>query len=70
MRASAFVCFSCMARTVKPLLGVPPEKIHVVYCDAGINRVEEFTEDDLPLKLTPTGGGGRRCKGPMPWLFP
>lgn len=30
----------------------------VIYCDARIANVEEFSSDDLPLQLHPKGGGG------------
>ncbi len=30
----------------------------VIYCDSRVTGVEEFTQDDLPLKLNPRGGGG------------
>lgn len=36
--------------------------VTVIYCDTRINRVEEFTQDDLPLNLTAVGGGGTRGK--------
>jgi predicted metal-dependent peptidase len=35
-----------------------PERIYVVYCDAGVQKVEEFTEDDLPIEFHAPGGGG------------
>lgn len=37
---------------------VRPEKVHVIYCDAEINAVEEFTPDQYPVKLQVKGGGG------------
>lgn len=35
-----------------------PTKVHVVYCDERVNHVDEFGEEDYPVKLTPYGGGG------------
>jgi predicted metal-dependent peptidase len=35
-----------------------PERIFVVYCDAAVQKVEEFTADDLPIALQAPGGGG------------
>jgi predicted metal-dependent peptidase len=32
--------------------------IRVIYCDASVAGEETFTNEDLPLKLTPKGGGG------------
>lgn len=37
---------------------LPISTVKVVYCDAEVNRVEDFTKDDLPLKLKACGGGG------------
>lgn len=37
---------------------VRPEKIHVIYCDAAVNHVEEFTPDQYPVMLEARGGGG------------
>ncbi len=33
-------------------------RVTVLYCDTEINRVEEFTSDDLPLRLQAVGSGG------------
>jgi len=35
-----------------------PEKVTVIYCDAAVNAVDEYTPDDFPVRLTPHGGGG------------
>ncbi len=45
-----------------------PEKVTVLYCDWDIGGTEEFTPDDLPLKLTPVGGGGTSFKPVFNWL--
>lgn len=37
---------------------VRPEKVVVIYCDAQVGNVEEFTPDQYPVSLKPTGGGG------------
>jgi predicted metal-dependent peptidase len=37
---------------------VRPEKVTVIYCDAQINHVEEFTPDQYPVGLKAKGGGG------------
>jgi predicted metal-dependent peptidase len=44
-----------------------PEKIHVVYCDADVNKVETF---DRPsdLVLSPCGGGGTDFRPPFDWV--
>ncbi|SRR6266481_1200285 len=34
-----------------------PESIHVVYCDAAVQSVQEFGPDE-PVELSPQGGGG------------
>ena len=35
-----------------------PEKVFVIYCDAEVNHVDEYTHEDLPVKLIGYGGGG------------
>lgn len=35
-----------------------PEEVAVIYCDAKVQHVDMYTPDDLPVKLTPHGGGG------------
>ena len=37
---------------------VRPEKVHVIYCDAAVNHVEEFTPDMYPVMFEARGGGG------------
>lgn len=33
-------------------------EIKVIYCDSSIKGIEDFTQDDLPIKLNARGGGG------------
>lgn len=40
----------------------------VLYCDAEIANVEEFTTDDLPLRLNPKGGGGTDFRPAFKWV--
>lgn len=47
---------------------VAPECIHVVYCDAAVQKVDEYTADDLPLKASPAGGGGTDFRPPFRWV--
>ena len=35
-----------------------PESVTVIYCDSEVNHVDTYEPDDLPIKLTPHGGGG------------
>ena len=35
-----------------------PESVTVIYCDARVNHVDTYEPEDLPIKLTPHGGGG------------
>jgi predicted metal-dependent peptidase len=46
---------------------VQPELIHVVYCDAAVQGVEEFGPSE-PIKLSPKGGGGTDFKPPFRWV--
>jgi len=36
---------------------VQPEKIHVIYADAAVNKTEDYGAGEM-IKLTPCGGGG------------
>ncbi len=47
---------------------VRPERLYVVYADAAVQRVEEYTADDLPLKLEPRGGGGTDFRPAFAWV--
>lgn len=44
-----------------------PEKVHVIYCDAAINRVDEYTPDDLPITAKVIGGGGTSFRPVFDW---
>lgn len=39
-----------------------PEKVTVIYCDAAVAHVDEYTDEDFPVKLTAHGGGGTAFK--------
>lgn len=43
-------------------------KIRVLCCDAEIQAVDEYSRDDLPLDITPVGGGGTSFKPPFKWV--
>lgn len=45
-----------------------PEKVYVVYCDSEVAHVDEYQPDDLPLTLTPHGGGGTDMTRIFQWL--
>jgi predicted metal-dependent peptidase len=40
----------------------------VIYCDTRVAHTEEFSSDDLPLKLNPKGGGGTDFRPPFEWV--
>lgn len=44
-----------------------PEAIHVVYCDAAVQAVEEFGAAE-PIQLAPKGGGGTDFKPAFEWI--
>jgi predicted metal-dependent peptidase len=46
---------------------VRPEKITVIYCDAAINRVQEFEKDEK-IELKMCGGGGTDFNPPFRWV--
>lgn len=45
---------------------VQPERVHVAYCDAQIQRVDTFERGD-PIALKPKGGGGTAFEPVMEW---
>lgn len=45
-----------------------PEKAIVIYCDAEVNKVDEFTVEDLPIKPKMYGGGGTDFRPPFEYL--
>lgn len=46
---------------------IKPTKTIIIYCDAAVNRVDEFVEgDEIVLKLV--GGGGTSFRPPFQWL--
>lgn len=47
---------------------VKPKLLRVIYCDAAVNGVEEYTPDDYPVKLKAIGGGGTSFKPVFQWL--
>ena len=44
-----------------------PEAIHVVYCDAAVQSVQEFRAPE-PVKLEPKGGGGTDFRPAFVWV--
>lgn len=45
-----------------------PPKVYVVYCDSDINHVDEYETEDLPVVLTPHGGGGTAFEPVFDWV--
>jgi len=46
-----------------------PEKVTVLYCDTKVHEdYDEYTYDDLPVKLEGRGGGGTDFTEPFNWL--
>lgn len=46
---------------------VRPSKVHVIYCDAEVNHVDEFSPGD-PLQFDMHGGGGTDFRPPFEYL--
>jgi predicted metal-dependent peptidase len=44
-----------------------PEKVHIVYCDAEVNKVTTVTPDEMPVKLESVGGGGTDLREIFNW---
>jgi predicted metal-dependent peptidase len=49
------------------LTDLKPRKVHVIYCDAAINKVVEFGPHD-PVVLEAVGGGGTSFKPPFKYV--
>jgi len=45
-----------------------PEVIYVIFCDDRVQKVEEYTKSDLPLKLEARGRGGTDFRPPFEWV--
>lgn len=43
-------------------------ELTVIYCDAKIANVEQFTSDDLPIKFRPKGGSGTDFRPPFEYI--
>ncbi|TAM83474.1 MAG: hypothetical protein EPN47_05025 [Acidobacteria bacterium] len=46
---------------------VQPEAIHVAYCDAAVQSIQEFRASE-PVKLEPKGGGGTDFRPAFDWV--
>jgi len=46
---------------------VQPDRILVVYCDASVQSIQEFTPPE-PVVLSPKGGGGTDFRPPFEWV--
>ena len=42
--------------------------IHVVYCDSRVNGSDSFGRQDLPLDISPKGGGGTDYRPVFSWI--
>ena len=48
---------------------VRPKRVNVLYVDTRVAHVDEFTdEDELPITLTPHGGGGTDMRAGFDWI--
>lgn len=47
---------------------VRPERVTVIYCDARVNHVVEFTPDELPIALEAYGRGGTAFDPVFAWV--
>lgn len=45
-----------------------PSMIHVVYCDARVQKTEQLTPADLPFEFHPVGRGGTRFSPVFDWV--
>lgn len=56
------------ASEVSAVLGAYETTIRLVWCDAAVQKVETLTRADLPLKLSPSGGGGTDFRPVFDWV--
>ena len=56
------------ASELSAIVACDPCKVVIVYCDAEIQRVDEWQTDDGPLSLTVCGGGGTSHEPIWAWL--
>jgi len=56
------------AAEVSGILEAYDTTIHVAYCDSELTGVAAFGRADLPLELTPTGGGGTDYRPVFDWV--
>lgn len=47
---------------------VQPERVHVVYCDTGIQGHETFESDEFPIRVEAPGGGGTAFSPVWDWI--
>lgn len=53
---------------LEAVLAANPCRLHVVYHDTSVHRVDEWTPSDGPLELHPTGGGGTSHRPSFEWI--
>ncbi|NDV18650.1 hypothetical protein GO013_04350 [Pseudodesulfovibrio sp. JC047] len=56
------------AAEVSGILDAFDTTVHIVYCDAHVAGSETFDRADLPLKLSPKGGGGTDYRPVFQWI--
>jgi predicted metal-dependent peptidase len=56
------------AGAIEGILATFNTKLTVLYCDYVMHEPEEFTRDDLPLKLHMAGSGGTSFDPPFDWV--
>lgn len=56
------------AAEVSGILEAFDTTIHVVYCDSEVKGAHVFGRCDLPLELSPEGGGGTDFRPPFTWV--
>lgn len=56
------------AAELSAILGTCATTIHLLYCDRRVTRVETLHREDLPLSLSPRGGGGTDFRPAFDWV--
>lgn len=71
MDTSGSVAGAEMDQFAAELTGILEEfdtTVHVVYCDSAVAGTDSFSRGDLPLDLTPVGGGGTDFRPAFRWV--
>ncbi|PIE71370.1 MAG: hypothetical protein CSA22_03355 [Deltaproteobacteria bacterium] len=56
------------AAEVSAILDVCAMTVHLLYCDTAVQKTETFLREDLPIRMSPVGGGGTDFRPAFDWV--